>query len=309
MKLYQLGELALLLGLLPVSLAAQVASQTSSHPVLAPAAPQNAPVEQERQDNKDNSRLPSGRYQRTGASGRFFTPFKQKRNKEQQQRLLPDPADVTKYSAFLAQPGTGLARIMNDIDCNTNAYILRADEECLDAVPDGSFFSFRKREHTSPVLADLRLREGLLVSDGALSQNVLVYLGKTPLETVSLNSPGIDFLTNFVPEEESRGATRQYIQITKGIRSGRYEYLKAIPSALAATYALRLVAYRGKIYRRYQGWIYNLLEGDNRADLLVAFRIVNKDKDSVTILWKELEKKQSPKIKISKPLKDKDQKS
>jgi hypothetical protein len=94
---------------------------------------------------------------------------------------------------------------------------------------------------------------------------------------------------------------RQFLELARGLQNGQYTYRKAFPAVENTTFALRVVAYRGNLYRTFRGYRYNLLSGDKRMDLTVAFRIIGKDADGgITLLWKELDRKESPRIKFSK---------
>ncbi len=242
--------------------------------------------------------------QSASAKANYFMPFKAKRTKEQERQLLPNQDDLAKYKAFLEQPKTGIFRLMNDVGCESNVYVIRVDDSCKNSVPNGSFYSFREKEYTTAYLSDLRLIEGILVSDGMLSQNILTELGDVSLENLTLESQGMNFITKFTPETEGGKATEQFIRIVRGIRVGDFEYRKALPAIVNSTYALRIIAYRGSVYRNFRGWFFNLLDGDKRIDSVVAFRIIRKETDgNITILWKELDRKKSPKLKreVKKP--------
>jgi hypothetical protein len=56
----------------------------------------------------------------------------------------------------------------------------------------------------------------------------------------------------------------------------------------------------------FNGVSYNLLDGDKRVDVTLAFRVIRIGEDgSVTILWKELQRKEAPKLKYVRPEKGK----
>lgn len=251
-----------------------------------------------RQNDQSSTEKTSNR----GRSRSFsYLPFKAKRTKDQDKKLRPNAEDLLKYAEFLKQPKTGIFRLMNDVGCDSNVYVIKVDDSCKNSIPGSSFYSFREKEYTSAYLADIRFKDNLLITDGLLSQNILVRLGDIPLDTLSVKSQGMKFLTEFVPETLNTAATRQYIEIVKGVRSDRYEYRKVLPASENMTYAMRIVAYRGSFYKSFRGWIFDLISGDHRVDLILGFRVIRKEEDgSVTILWKELERKKSPKLKYDK---------
>lgn len=224
-------------------------------------------------------------------------PFRSKRTSEQNKRLLPGRTDFIKYASLLRQPNVFLIKIFPDLGCEENANIIRADEICINAIPNSAFYSFREREHTNEYLSDLRMKNGFFVSDGIFSQGILVSLGSVPLEDLTLESKGLEFLNKFTPETDSKEILRQSSQFAKGFKVGDFEYRKYLPVVENATYVLRVVAYRGNFWKVFRGLKIDVLEGDERADLVVAFSVVGKSEDgSLTLLWKELQRKKAPKV-------------
>ncbi len=229
----------------------------------------------------------------------FAHLIRQKPTREQKLRLLPDTEYLIKYARFLEQPKTGIFRLLPDSGCEENPLVIKADEKCLQAIPESSFYSFRTKTHAPEFLSDIRLRNNHLVSSGTLSQGILVMMGDIAIEKISLKSEGLKFLNEYEPHSSGTQAQRQFLEVARGIESGQYGYRKAFPAKDNTTFALRVVAYRGNIFRTFRGYRYNLLTGDKRIDITVAFRIVAKDENGgVTILWKELERKNSPRIKF-----------
>jgi hypothetical protein len=239
--------------------------------------------------------------QRTGS---FI--LRTKPTKEQKKRLQPNPLDLQRYEDFLEQPRTGIFRLMPDAGCTENVNVIRVDAVCLNYVPESSYYSFREKEHTIEMLADIRLRNGFLISDGILSQGILVQLGEVELEKVALESEGMAFLSAFSPSSLSLEAQKQYFQMMRGVKVGKYEYKKAVPMIENATYALRVIAYKGNVFRSFRGYRFDILDGDKRIDLTLAFRVIRKDADgSITLLWKEIERKDSPRLEFPKKNKNK----
>lgn len=232
-------------------------------------------------------------------SGSFI--LRTRPNREQKRRLQPNPQDLAKYAPFLEQPRTGIFRLMPDIGCTENVNVIRADAVCLNYVPESSYYSFREKEHTIEMLADIRLRNGYLISDGILSQGILVQLGDVELEKLSPAAEGVEFLSDFAPQTQGAEAQKQYLQMMRGVKVGKYEYKKAHPSIENTTYALRVVAYRGNVFRSFRGYRFDILDGDKRIDLTLAFRVVRKDADgSITLLWKEIERRDAPRLQFPK---------
>jgi len=228
-------------------------------------------------------------------------PLRTKPTKEQRKRLQPDSVDLSRFAPILEQPRTGIVRLLPDIGCYESYFVIRADEKCLNAIPESSFFSFREREYTLEPLADIRLKSGHLISDGLLTQGMMAKLGDVPLEMISLETEGFDFLNDFSPAPDSVIAKDQYNQLIRGVRSGDHEYRKVVQAIENTTYAMRVVAYRGNVIRSFRGWRFDLLDGDKRIDLTLAFRVVRKDPDgSVTLVWRELGRRESPRIRFPK---------
>ena len=232
---------------------------------------------------------------------RSYFPLRKKATKEQKKQLLPKNEDLQAYAQLLAQPKTGIFRLLPDLECETNSLVIKADETCLKAIPESSFYSFREQEHTREIQADLRLKSNYFISDGILSQGILVVLGDVALQNITTQSAGLKFLNDYVPQTLNKEAQKQFLQTAKGVESGGYRYGKIVPVSENTTYALRVIAYKGSIFRIYRGFRFDLLEGDKRIDLTLAFRVVRQDKDGgLTLVWKELARRESPKLEFEK---------
>lgn len=270
----------------------------------------NTPTVNQRISREDESRLGQ-----TNKSADDSTPptvftkrgalsFRKKLTREQKKLLTPDAADSSSYAAFLQSPNTGLIKLFPDIGCEDNANIVRADADCLKSIPMSAFYSFREEKHTTDFLSDIRLKDNVLITDGLLSQGILAALGDIALENITLSSGGMNFLAEYKPEPQSGEALKQTLQLIKGIKSGGYFYRKALPAKENMTYALRVIAYRGSIVQTFRGVPFNMLEGDERTDIIVVFRVLRKNEaGSFTLLWKELSRKAAPKVVFPKKVK------
>lgn len=251
-----------------------------------------ANIESQRR-NREN-----GEPQRSVFVKRTLIPFKQQITKEQRARLKPDARLITRYAALLnGSPRGELIKLFPDAGCEDNSHVLRADSDCASWIPNSAFYSFREREHTSDYLADISYKENFLVSNGILSQGIMTMLGDVPLENVSLSSEGLTFLVQYQPSPYSREANQQFLAINKGVMSGKFFYRSFLPVVENQTYAARIIAYEGKYFVNYEQYRVDVLNRDNRQDVIVAFRLVGKNEDgSLNILWKELSRKTPPKV-------------
>lgn len=234
-------------------------------------------------------------------------------SKEERKRikaaLAPNPQDLAKYEDFLRQPKTGLFRLMPNLNCSSK-YIVSADKDCENSTYAGEYYSFRMDEYSADTFYDITLRDGNLVSGGFLSQGILVNLGDVPIKEVSLNSAGVKFLTDFVPQTDNKAARKQFAEIRKGLEFSGYKYSKSEKALLNATYALRIVAYNteNKLMLNFEEYEttpdkskFLTSRDDERTDITLAFRIVRQDADgSLSILWKRLDKQEAPKIVFEK---------
>lgn len=222
---------------------------------------------------------------------------------EELQSIAPNQKDQEKYAYFIKHNKAGLVRLVPDFGCNENNKLVVNAENCLRySMPgNGSAFSFRTKNYRIWRLADLIFTKNNLLAGSIFSQGILVNLGDISLEEVDLNHEGAEFLLKFEPKKERQEARNQDLEIAKGINFGKYLYRRNLEMIENATYILRTVAYKGKFLRAEKGIVYDEFEFDKRKDVIVAFRIIRKDADgSITFIWKELQRKDSPKLKVEK---------
>lgn len=246
---------------------------------------------------------------RTKSDGK---PYTKKELNEMKALLEPSPGDFDKYKDFLQQPKTGLLRLFSDFDCETKN-IIRADGNCENFIPGSWSYSFRLKNYVQASFSDIRFKDKYIISDGFLTQGIMVQFGDIPLANISLQSSGMKFLTDFKPATDPDEARKQYAQIAKVVTSNSYIYSKKIKVVENATYAMRMIAYRVNIKNRlrvpygvnYEQDKFLLLnDTDKRIDLTLVFRIVRKSDDGgITVLWKELERKNAPQIVFEKGVK------
>jgi hypothetical protein len=132
-----------------------------------------------------------------------------------------------------------------------------------------------------------------------MQQGVMVKLGNVELEQISAQTPGLKFLFEFKPVTSNEELANVEEKLSKGIKSDGFIYSYGLYVEDKTTFALRSIAYRGKFERAVSGVKYNEMDYDKRKDIIVVFRVVEKDATGdLTIIWKEIARKDSPVIKV-----------
>ena len=185
--------------------------------------------------------------------------------------LAPSREDREAHAEFLAQPRTGLVRLLP-----RERWMGK-----LSTRGDGAFYSFARLTQEYGHGSDIMLEQDhfKVVMAGA-DFGFMVNLGNVPVETVSGETEAVQFMASFKtpsPEAEARGAQRQFG--SDGQQAGQWTYRSRLPVLVNNTYALRSVNY-------------------DSSDVLVVFRVVRKDLDgSAVLLWKLLEQYPKPALR------------
>jgi hypothetical protein len=190
--------------------------------------------------------------------------------------LSPSEEDRAKYANFLSQSDTGLIRLLPrekydpDVKQANNKLTIRGG---------GAYYSFVRLTHEYGFGSDISLYDGWL-STGFAGANygIMTTLGNTPLESVTVDAPAVQFLATHTPPSEEPKARIEQTKWGQGEMIEGTTYGERLRMGLNTTYLVRSVDY-------------------NTSDVLVAFRVVRIDTDgSATILWKLLKKYPAPKL-------------
>ena len=231
--------------------------------------------------------------------------FYNKKLTEAQKKLLaPSAEDEAAHREFLRQEHTGLIRLLPRGKYEFSTTVAASNPELVLPIRGGgAFYSFAERKHPYGPWSEITLQEGrLLVGFLHQSLGVMTTLGDVPLESLTMTTPGIDYLAQLVPPTEPAVARDQCIRNIQGFTADNRIYNANLPAMVNQTYVLRSIVYKkegrmlvppggGAVYiphpYEYTG-----------ADELIAFRILRASEDgSLTILWKRLQKFSSPRIK------------
>lgn len=227
-------------------------------------------------------------------------PLYRKPSKKELKNLLPSEPILTQYDTFLKQSETGIFKLSADSNCAVNPQVIVATEKCLsnDIPGAGTAFSFRVNSHRMLHLSDLVLEKNVIRTGSLMQQGVLVNLGDIDLDKVTTQTPGLKYLLEFKAVTTNEELASIEENLSKGVKSDGFIYSYGLYIKENTTFALRSIAYRGKFERAVSGVKYNEMDYDKRKDIIVVFRVVEKDANGdLTIIWKEVSEKESPKIK------------
>lgn len=231
---------------------------------------------------------------------RSVEPLYRKPTAKELEAVKPSPALFERYGGFLRRSDTGLVKLIDDKGCADNTKIVVATDNCLlYTMPGGgSSFSFRTENYRLARLSDILFTARSFQASGALLHGIFVNLGDVPLDEVTLETRGLKYLRNFQPEPDYEKGKALDAALTKGIVDDGFLYRRGLFMVENTTFALRSIAYNGKYFRALDRVTYNEFDFDKRKDVIVVFRIVEKDDaGNVTILWKKLQEKDSPEVK------------
>lgn len=228
-------------------------------------------------------------------------PLYRKPTLEEQKLLAPDREVLQAFADVLNDKTTDLIRLIADKGCSKDLGIIVSTPHCLKyTMPGaGASYSFRLGNHWLKHLGDLNFGgENLQSSQGVLTNAIMVNIGDVPLNKISPEHKALKTLMEFQPVSDFKQAAKLASLLEKGIRDSDFVYANKLPARENSTYLLRSIAYRGESLRSIEEIVYDEFEFDKRKDVIIAFRVIRfNPNESVTILWKELNRKDSPKIK------------
>ena len=223
--------------------------------------------------------------------------------KDEVSALVIDELVSSKYGEFLKGDDTGIVKLNAESSCLSAEDVIVASEACSSyKFPGaGAAYSFRTESYRLPRLADLILFDDVFRTGGVYQHTILTEIGDIPIEEVTLQTRGFKFLVDLKPSIDGDEYLKFEKLIANGIDADGFPYRKGYPVNQNSTFALRSIAYRGKFIRAIEGIQYDELDFDKRRDVIIAFRVVDRDaKGHLTIVWKRLRDIESPTLKVKK---------
>lgn len=239
------------------------------------------------------------------SSGRGARGYQKLNLSERDKELISmNPDDRASFAAFLDKPETGFFRLHDSDNCDEKSLIINTKEPCpWNIVGKATAYSFRKGKYQRAYFSDIRLRDSVIQIVGVNVLGFLTTLGNVELDKLNLQSDGIRPMAQYQPTEDVSEASALFRAVAKGFSVDSFVYKIQLPIKENTTYALRCVAFDTRIYKTVNGFKINVLQGDKRGDVTVVFRVIRKYEDgSYGILWKELQRKDAPKLKSEKQI-------
>jgi hypothetical protein len=207
--------------------------------------------------------------------------------------------DLDKYAAFIGTDSSGLIRLHDAVKCKSDKNTVNLDEPCPSNFIFGkaTSYSFRTQKYRSLNFSDIQLHGQNFYTVGLNTQGILTKIGNIPLNEITVQTNGVKQLHAFIPSSEYAKANAEIKAFLYGVRMDNFLYKKNLPIKENETYILRSIAYKGKVIARRGPFKVNILDDDKREDVIVAFRVVRTHEDgSATLLWKEINRQQAPKL-------------
>lgn len=193
------------------------------------------------------------------------------------QFLAPAAEDRAAYKGFLAQPDTGLIRLLPREVYESEAY--KKNQKTLTIRGGGAYYSFAQLTHEYGYGSDLSLDSGYLsVGFAGADYGMMIDLGDVSLDEINTDYPRVLSLLNYAAPRQESQARAENRQTYTGLTLDGAIYKSRVPVKIGTTFLLRSISY-------------------DSTDVLVAFRTVRKDTDgSVTIAWKLLKRFPKPEL-------------
>lgn len=214
-------------------------------------------------------------------------------------RIAMHSDDRKEFANFLDKENTGFVRLHDTANCEDKNYVLDINNPCpWDILGKATAYSFRKRKYQRIYFSDIRVAKEKIEIVGVNLLGFLTDLGEVDLDKISLQTNGVKEMSEYEPSNNINEIEKLFNLTKRGFKLNNFVYKMDLPIKVNTTYALRCIAFEGKIYRKIDGIRVNLLSDDKRSDITVAFRVIRKYEDgSYGILWRELQRKSAPKLK------------
>ncbi len=209
-----------------------------------------------------------------------------------------DREDHVRYGEFLKGENTGIFKLFPDNGC-VEKNLIRVDGDCTGFVPDSNYFLFRTGKYALGGDHDIGFYYDNFINTSFLTQTIMVSLGNEPIESVTAMHAALKLLDDFQPYLTPASASRSVSLFSKGVDAAGYHFADRVAAEGYTTYAIREIEFKAGGHLEIP--ILSYLKFKERRDSIYVFRVIRKSDDgSVTILWKQISRKNAPTIKFRK---------
>jgi hypothetical protein len=258
--------------------------------------------------------------------------YDRKMTAEQQALFVPLPEDQVAHASFLKQKNTGIVHLQPQGRYAITGRTVSINEPAKVRLPilgGGAYYSFTEKTNKLGPWSELYLANnrfyvavtgktmgvlsdqdnvalgndghGFYTISSRYAVGLLTELGDLPLASVTVKTPGLDFLTKLAPPKKYADLAELIEKVSQGFTVDNFTYRLASEVKLNTTYVLRSILYKK------DGWLVEPSEpyhrlylsnlGYDGSDVLAVFRFNRLHEDgSITILWKRLHTSGASKI-------------
>lgn len=211
--------------------------------------------------------------------------------------MEPEESVEAEFSTLGKSLDAKLIRLHPDFSCEAK-FTLSVEENCAGRVLGASKFEA------------LHYNNGKLAGDAFFSIVMIADLGMTDIANVDQHNRLVRLVTDIKPPTDLSATRTLYQQLaTSGITTGGLHVSDRIEVAEGKTFVVRIVEYKATGFDTF--WMrpgrppasfeFRVLNRHGRHDTTFAAKVVKRSEDGVIhLLWREISRRNSPKIRFAK---------
>ncbi|HEV8370970.1 MAG TPA: hypothetical protein VGQ39_23690 [Pyrinomonadaceae bacterium] len=195
----------------------------------------------------------------------------------EKQFLAVPEADRTAFADLLAEPNTGLIRLLPREIFDSETY--KKNSKTITMRGGGAYYSFVRLTHEYGFGSDIELdHDQLSVGFAGYDYGMLLRIHDVSLQDLSAEYPYAAPLIRYSPPTYEEAIRNEQRAFSLGTVIDGLSLKRIVPVEVNATYLLRSISYRD-------------------SDILVGLKVIRRDSDgSVVLAWKLLKKFKAPEV-------------
>jgi hypothetical protein len=195
----------------------------------------------------------------------------------EQQFLAVSESDRAAYANLLAEPDTGIFRLLPREKFDSETY--KKNEKTITMKGGGAYYSFSTKAHDYNSNPDISLdHDQLSAGFAGLDYGMLAKIDGISLRELSAEHPYVTSIIKYEPPSNEPAIRNEQRRFAMGTVIDDVSLKHSVPAEPNTTYLLRSISY-------------------SRSDILVGLRVVRRDTDgSLIIAWKLLKNFTTPQV-------------